>query len=306
MNQEFIDKIYTIINSEFVLLNEPMCDHTTFRIGGHADVLLEPTAKELPQIIEACLDEDISYTILGNGSNVLVGDKGIRGVAIIIGKRMSAISVEEDDGGAIVTAEAGALLSKTAHLALENALTGMEPLAGIPGSVGGAVLMNAGAYGGEVKDVLLDATIYTPKGAVEAVPASGLDLSYRHSAVMGTNQVILGARFKLQRGDKDAIQAKMSDFSKRRSDKQPLNFPSAGSTFKRPEGYFAGKLIQDAGLQGYRVGGAEVSTKHAGFVINAEHATAADVRQLMQDVQDKVYKDTGVTLEPEVRFIGEF
>ncbi len=208
MNQEFIDKIYTIIDSEFVLLNEPMRDHTTFRIGGHADMLLEPTAKELPQVIEACLDEDVPYTILGNGSNVLVGDKGIRGVAIIIGKRMSAISVEEDDGGAIVTAEAGALLSKTAHLALENALTGMEPLAGIPGSVGGAVLMNAGAYGGEVKDVLLDATIYTPKGAVEAVPASELDLSYRHSAVMGTNQVILGARFKLQRGDKDAIQAK--------------------------------------------------------------------------------------------------
>ncbi len=306
MNQEFIDKIYTIIDSEFVLLNEPMRDHTTFRIGGHADMLLEPTAKELPQVIEACLDEDVPYTILGNGSNVLVGDKGIRGVAIIIGKRMSAISVEEDDGGAIVTAEAGALLSKTAHLALENALTGMEPLAGIPGSVGGAVLMNAGAYGGEVKDVLLDATIYTPKGAAEAVPASELDLSYRHSAVMGTNQVILGARFKLQRGDKDAIQAKMSDFSKRRSDKQPLNFPSAGSTFKRPEGYFAGKLIQDAGLQGYRVGGAEVSTKHAGFVINAGNATAADVRQLMRDVQDKVYKDTGVTLEPEVRFIGEF
>ncbi len=306
MNQEFIDKIYTIIDSEFVLLNEPMRDHTTFRIGGHADMLLEPTAKELPQVIEVCLDEDLPYTILGNGSNVLVGDKGIRGVAIIIGKRMSAISVEEDDGGAIVTAEAGALLSKTAHLALENALTGMEPLAGIPGSVGGAVLMNAGAYGGEVKDVLLDATIYTPKGVVEAVPASELDLSYRHSAVMGTNQVILGARFKLQRGDKVAIQAKMSDFSKRRSDKQPLNFPSAGSTFKRPEGYFAGKLIQDAGLQGYRVGGAEVSTKHAGFVINAEHATAADVRQLMRDVQDKVYKDTGVTLEPEVRFIGEF
>ncbi len=304
MNQEFIDKIYTIIDGEFVLLNEPMRDHTTFRIGGHADMLLEPTAKELPQVIEACLDEDVPYTILGNGSNVLVGDKGIRGVAIIIGKRMSDITVDIKSN--IITAEAGALLSKTAHLALENALTGMEPLAGIPGSVGGAVLMNAGAYGGEVKDVLLDATIYTSGGVAEVVSASELDLSYRHSAVMGTNQVILGARFKLQRGDKDAIQAKMSDFSKRRSDKQPLNFPSAGSTFKRPEGYFAGKLIQDAGLQGYRVGGAEVSTKHAGFVINAEHATAADVRRLMQDVQDKVYKDTGVTLEPEVRFIGEF
>ena len=317
MDRDFIDKIYTITDKSNVRLDEPMSRHTTFRIGGNADVLVDVSADELADIITACNEDNVPYTILGNGSNVLVGDKGIRGVTIIIGKRMSGITVDDrtaindgtapnDNDSQIITAEAGALLSKTANIALQNNLSGMEFAAGIPGSVGGAVLMNAGAYGGEIKDILIDATVYTPEGVIEVYQNSKLDLSYRHSRIMDEGGIILSARFRLNKGNYDDIKSVMTDLNNRRTDKQPLNYPSAGSTFKRPEGYFAGKLIQDAGLMGYRIGGAEVSTKHAGFVVNVDNATASNVRQLMQDVQDKIYEQNGVRLEPEVRFVGEF
>ena len=266
--------------------------------------MIDVASSELIRLITACEEADVPYTILGNGSNVLVGDKGIRGVTIIIGKRMADITVDEESH--IITAEAGALLSKVAHTALEHSLTGMEQLAGIPGSIGGAVLMNAGAYGGEVKDILVDAQIYTPDGAVEVYTADELDLSYRHSRIMDEGGVILSARFKLTEGNQEDIKQTMTELSAKRNSKQPLNYPSAGSTFKRPTGYFAGQLIQEAGLMGYRVGGAMVSKKHAGFVINYDNATAADVRQLMQDVHDAVLRNDAVKLEPEVRFIGEF
>ena len=310
MDRDFIDKINTITDN--VLLNVPMSRHTTFRIGGSADMLIDVAADELAGIISACDENDVPYTIFGNGSNVLVGDKGIRGVTIIIGKRMSEINVDDrtapDDStdSRIITAEAGALLSRVANLALQNNLSGMEFAAGIPGSVGGAVLMNAGAYGGEIKDILIDAQVYTPKGVIEVYKTEDLQLSYRHSRIMEEGGIILSARFRLMRGNYDDIKAVMTDLNNKRADKQPLNYPSAGSTFKRPEGYFAGKLIQDAGLMGYRVGGAEVSTKHAGFVINVDNATASDVRQLMQEVQARVYERDGVRLEPEVRFVGDF
>ena len=302
MDSGIISKLYTIVDKENVLIDEPMKAHTSFRIGGNADVLINVSRDEITKLIAFCDENSIAYTILGNGSNVLVGDKGIRGVTILIGKRMSDIKVSGD----IIEVEAGALLSRTASLALKNSLTGMETLAGIPGSVGGAVLMNAGAYGGEVKDVLLDAEVLNSDGAVVVMQNEELDLSYRHSLIMDEGGIILKARFGLKKGNPDDIRATMSDLSNRRSSKQPLNLPSAGSTFKRPEGYFAGKLIQDSDLMGYRVGGAEVSTKHAGFVVNIDNASASDVRTLIQDVSDKVYSNFGVRLEPEVRFIGEF
>lgn len=302
MRREFIDKLLTIVDKNNVYLDEPMSKHTTFRIGGNADVFIEIAADEIEKVIEACNDEDVAYTVIGNGSNVLVGDKGIRGVTISIGKRMSNIKVEDD----VVEAEAGALLSKTANNALNANLSGMEFASGIPGSVGGAVLMNAGAYGGEIKDILVSANVLTPKGVVKCYSKEELELSYRHSKIMDEGGIILSAKFNLESGVYDDIKSTMQELNGRRVDKQPLNYPSAGSTFKRPEGHFAGKLIEESNLRGYRVGGAMVSEKHCGFVINYDNASAMDVRNLMNDVSKKVYEDSNVRLEPEVRFIGEF
>lgn len=302
MKREFIDKLLTIVDKNNVYLDEPMSKHTTFRIGGNADVFIEIAADEIEKVIEACNSENVAYTVIGNGSNVLVGDKGIRGVTISIGKRMSDIKVEDD----VVEAEGGALLSKTANNALNANLSGMEFASGIPGSVGGAVLMNAGAYGGEIKDILVSANVLTSKGVVKCYSNNELELSYRHSKIMDEGGIILSAKFKLKPGVYDDIKSTMQEFNGRRVDKQPLNYPSAGSTFKRPEGHFAGKLIEESNLRGYRVGGAMVSEKHCGFVINYDNASAMDVRNLMKDVSKKVYEDSNVRLEPEVRFIGEF
>lgn len=302
MRREFIDKLLTIVDKNNLYLDEPMSKHTTFRIGGNADVFIEIAADEIESVIEACNSEDVTYTVIGNGSNVLVGDKGIRGVTISIGKRMSDIKVDGD----IVEAEAGALLSKTANNALNANLSGMEFASGIPGSVGGAVLMNAGAYGGEIKDIIVSANVLTPKGVVKCYPNEELELSYRHSKIMDEGGIILSAKFKLKQGNYDDIKSIMQELNGRRVDKQPLNYPSAGSTFKRPEGHFAGKLIEDSNLRGYRVGGAMVSDKHCGFVVNVDNASAMDVRNLMSDVSKKVYENSKVRLEPEVRFIGEF
>ena len=303
MKPGFFKQLCEIAGKENVRTDEPMKQHTTFRIGGAADYFVSPqTTDQIKNIIDLCKSEAMPWYVIGNGSNLLVGDKGIPGVVIEFGANASFIEVKEN----MIRAEAGALLSKVAHKALEASLGGMEFAAGIPGSIGGAVVMNAGAYGGEMKDILVSADLLTKDGEVVEVPVEEISLSYRHSRVMETGEVVLGVTLKLVSGEKEKIEAVMQELRQKRQEKQPLEFPSAGSTFKRPEGYFAGKLIMDAGLRGYTVGGAQVSEKHCGFVINHANATAADVRQLMQDVKEKVKEQFGVELEPEVKMIGEF
>ena len=303
MNQNIYNQLIQIIDKERVLIDEPMKKHTTFRVGGNADYFVMPrTTQEVQQVVALCKNENLPYYILGNGSNLLVGDKGYRGVIIQIYKEMNEITVEGD----CIRAQAGALLSKVGSVALEAGLAGFEFAAGIPGAVGGAVVMNAGAYGGEMKDILASATVLTEDGNVLTLKNEELELGYRTSIIAKRNYIVLEAEYQLQRGDKTEIRAKMDELKKQRVTKQPLEYASAGSTFKRPEGYFAGKLIQDAGLRGFQVGGAQVSEKHCGFVINKGDATAADIVELMNQVSEKVYQEFGVTLEPEVKRLGEF
>lgn len=279
-----------------------MSKHTTFRIGGKADLFVSADEKSLPQLLKEAADEKIPVTIIGNGSNLLVGDGGIRGLVIEIGKGMDKIEISDN----IMIVGAGTLLSKAANTAAEHGLSGMEFAAGIPGSVGGAVVMNAGAYGGEMKDIIMDVDVITREGEYRRLTLEELELSYRHSCIIENEYIVVRARLMLQEKDEAQIRLVMEDLKNRRIEKQPLNFPSAGSTFKRPEGYFAGKLIMDAGLRGYSVGGAQVSEKHCGFVVNKGGATASDVVKLMNDVRDKVMEEFGVELEPEVKMIGEF
>lgn len=303
MNQNIYNQMIQIIDKERVLIDEPMKKHTTFRVGGNADCFVMPrTTQEVQQVVALCKNENLPYYILGNGSNLLVGDKGYRGVIIQIYKEMNEIIVE----GERIRAQAGALLSKVGSVALEASLAGFEFAAGIPGAVGGAVVMNAGAYGGEMKDILASATVLTEDGTILILKNEELELGYRTSIIAKKNYIVLEAEYQLQRGDKTEIRAKMDELKKQRVAKQPLEFASAGSTFKRPEGYFAGKLIQDAGLRGFQVGGAQVSEKHCGFVINKGDATAEDIVELMNQVSEKVYQEFGVTLEPEVKRLGEF
>ena len=303
MNQELGKKLLSILKEEQVKKDEPMKSHTTFRVGGPADCFLLPSSQEeLQEIIKICSDEKLPYFILGNGSNLLVSDKGYEGVIIQIYKQMNQVKVE----GAQIHAQAGALLSMIAKRALDAELTGFEFAAGIPGTLGGACVMNAGAYGGEMKDVLKSVTVLTGKGEVKTLAKEELELGYRTSVIAKKGYIVLEAVLELQKGEKEKIQAVMDDLKERRVTKQPLEYPSAGSTFKRPEGYFAGKLIQDAGLRGFQVGGAQVSEKHCGFVINKDQATASDVMNLMNQVSDKVYEEFGVRLQPEVKRLGEF
>ena len=283
-----------------VLENEPMSRHTTFKIGGNADIYIEPATSEVVPLVNLLRNQQIPFMVIGNGSNLLVSDHGIEGVVISLGKNASEITIE----GNAITAEAGALLSRVANEAASHGLTGMEFAAGIPGSIGGAVFMNAGAYGGEIKDIIVSATVLTSDYQFEEWSREQLDLSYRHSSLMDKGAIVLSATLRLESGDEEAIRAIMNELKEKRVEKQPLNFPSAGSTFKRPEGYFAGKLIQDAGLRGYSVGGAQVSEKHCGFVVNTGNATCADVVELMKNVDAKVFEQFGVHLEPEVRVIG--
>lgn len=286
-----------------VLADEPMSRHTTFRIGGPADYFVTAScAEEVRKIIEVCRRNSTAYYIMGNGSDLLVGDKGYRGVIIQLFKRMNEIRVE----GERIHVQAGALLSKTAAAACEASLTGMEFASGIPGTLGGALRMNAGAYGGEMKHIVESADILTADGDIKTLPVEELGMGYRTSVISRNDYVALGAVLKLQRGNQDQIRARMEELKEKRISKQPLEYGSAGSTFKRPEGYFAGKLIEDAGLRGYRVGDAQVSEKHCGFVINRGNATAAEVAQLMEDVADRVEEKFGVRLQPEVKKIGEF
>lgn len=303
MNQE-IKKIFCdLLGEDRVFTDEPMKQHTTFKIGGPADYFLVPeSGEEAGEIIKICKQTDIPYFILGNGSNLLVGDGGYRGVVIQIYRNMSAVTTE----GTIITAQAGALLSSVAAVAKNASLTGFEFAGGIPGTVGGAAVMNAGAYGGEMKDVLVEVTVMDADGNIFTIPAEKLELRYRTSIIKKAGYIVLEAKIRLEEGNQEAIRERMKELTIQRTTKQPLEFPSAGSTFKRPEGYFAGKLVMDSGLRGYQVGGARVSEKHCGFVINAGGATAKDVRTLMENVRDIVYKKYGVTLEPEVKFLGEF
>ncbi len=319
MNQTFVKSVTEQLPQLSLMQDEPMKKHTTFRIGGAADYYAEPDVSQISKLIEIAKACDMPVAVIGNGSNLLVGDKGIEGPVIGIGKGLSEIEVTEavaqqstaqdftaQDNGRIITAGAGAILAAVAAKAAEASLSGLEFASGIPGSVGGAVVMNAGAYGGEIKDVLIDATVLTAEGELRTVTRDELDLSYRHSIVPEKGYIVLSARFMLTPKPQDEIKAYMAELRAKRVEKQPLEYPSAGSTFKRPEGYFAGKLIMDAGLRGYSVGDAQVSQKHCGFVVNKGEATAADVLTLIKDVQETVLKQFGVKLEPEVKMIGEF
>lgn len=302
MNDQFLTELQNVMGGSGIFTEEPMKKHTTFRVGGPADVLVQPDETALAAILALCRQYHVPYSFIGNGSNLLVGDKGIRGVVIEMTDPMGNIEVD----GTKITAQAGAMLSKIANTAASNGLGGMEFAAGIPGSVGGAVVMNAGAYGGEMKDIIEKVYVLDENGAQLELDRDALDFGYRHSCIPKKKYIVTKVVLELVPRNEAEIRSEMKELNEKRAEKQPLQYPSAGSTFKRPEGYFAGKLIMDAGLRGYQVGGAQVSEKHCGFVINKGDATAADICQLMRDVSDKVQAQFGVVLEPEVKMIGEF
>ena len=296
--KDLFEKIYL---EDEIMINEDMKNHIYFKVGGPADIFLTPKSiEQLSETVKICKQNNIPYLIIGNGSNLLVKDGGIRGVVIALTKLDKLQSK-----GNFIKAEAGVLLKDVSDRAVENSLTGFEFASGIPGSVGGAVFMNAGAYDGEIKNVILEAEVLDEEGNVIDLNRDELELGYRTSRVMKDNLVVLSAIFQLELGEKEAIQSRVDELTAKREEKQPLEYPSAGSTFKRPEGYFAGKLIQDAGLKGYSVGGAAVSEKHSGFVINKGGATAKDILELIKYIQDEVYKQFGVELHTEVRILGE-
>ena len=286
-----------------ILVAEPMKNHTTFRIGGPADALALPkTPEEVAEVVRFCNEHAQTYYVLGNGSNLLVSDEGYRGLVLQLYRNFNDIQVN----GETITVQSGAMLAAVARTAYQNSLTGLEFASGIPGTIGGAVVMNAGAYGGEMKHVLREVNVLTKDGEVLAIPAKALELGYRTSVIPKNGWIVLGAVLQLKKGDPEQILARMEELKEQRITKQPLDLPSAGSTFKRPEGYFAGKLIMDAGLRGFTVGGAQVSEKHCGFVVNRGNATAADVWELICEVKRRVKEMTGVELEPEVKLLGDF
>lgn len=299
----------SVLSEEKIKIDEPMSMYTTFKIGGRADFLVTPsTIEEVVKVVSLCKNGEIPYYIIGNGSNLLVGDKGYHGVIIHISTQLSRIQIErcEISDSYKVTAESGILLSKLSHEIAMNELTGFEFAAGIPGSLGGAIAMNAGAYGGEMKDCVVGVTVMDETGKVTKLNKDQLEFGYRMSAIQKRGLIVLEATFGFIKGDKDSILNTINDLNSRRREKQPLEYPSAGSTFKRPEGYFAGKLIMDSDLRGFRIGDIMVSTKHCGFVINVGQGTAADVKKVIAHVDNTVYEKFGIHLEPEVRFIGEF
>lgn len=296
-------KLEAILSEENIVRNEPLAKHTTFKIGGPAEYFVTPENKDqLKLVIQVCKESNIPYYIIGKGSNLLVGDKGYKGVIIQIYKHFNSIEFDKN----VVTAGAGVMLSRLAREVAEHNLSGLQGESGIPGTLGGAVTMNAGAYGYEIRDYIKFATVINQEGELITLNKEELQLGYRTSIVQKNSYVVLEAAFELNYGNKEDILAEIAEFNKKRAEKQPLEYPSAGSTFKRPEGYFAGKLIMDAGLRGYRVGDIMVSEKHCGFVVNVGNGTASEVRQLISDVQRIVYEKNQVMLEPEVRFLGEF
>ena len=330
---DFYAELMNIVGKDRVLREEPLRLHTTLKIGGPADYLVKPESEEeLELLLQSCKKHAVPHFILGNGSNLLVSDAGYRGVVIKLWKTAEPVCVlqnhhafENDtaqdvcnkeeqlcadacisDNVTVVRIAAGTMFSRAAMAVANMGLQGFAFAAGIPGTLGGAVVMNAGAYGGEIKDCIVSARVMDSAGRITELSKEELQLGYRTSVIQGTDLIVLDATFAFEQGNKEAILAEIEELNQRRRDKQPLEYPSAGSTFKRPEGYFAGKLIMDAGLAGYHVGDAEISTKHCGFAINRGNATAAEFYQLMQDVSAKVNEMFGVTLEPEVRLLGEF
>lgn len=280
-----------------VLMNEPMKSHTSFCIGGPCDIMIKINCEALLcELIKLCSENSVKYYVIGRGSNILVSDEGLRGAVLLIGKDFGSVRVKGD----IIECEAGASLAAVCNVALENGLTGLEFAYGIPGSVGGAVFMNAGAYGGEMKDVLVSCRYIDENGRIKELPLEKMELSYRHSFFSERELCITSVKMRLQKGERDKIKDRMDTLMERRRDKQPLEYPSAGSTFKRPEGDFAARLIEVCGLKGTSCGGAEVSTKHSGFVINKGNATFKDVMGVVDTVKQKVKEQTGVTLECEV------
>lgn len=302
MPQNFYDRLCEINSGEGqVITQEPMKKHTTFRVGGNADYYVNPKDNEqLLETVELCRQEGMPCYILGNGSNILVSDAGYRGVILELHRNLNHVQVRENR----IYAQAGALLSRAAYLAAQAGLTGMEFASGIPGTVGGALVMNAGAYGGEMKDVVKEALVLTGEGELLTLTGEELELGYRTSIISRKGYIVLEAELELKPGDRAAIEARMEELKAARTTKQPLEYPSAGSTFKRPEGHFAGKLIMDAGLRGCKRGGAQVSEKHCGFVINTGDATAQDVLDLVSHVQNEVERQFGVKLEMEVKTLG--
>lgn len=304
MNIEYIyEKLRGVMSdASDVKTGEPLSGYTTFRTGGPADVLVEPASEaDLAAVLGVLREENKPYIVLGNGSNVLVKDEGFRGVVVVIGTGLGGVEVDEEN--AVVRAGAGAMLGEVARAAARGSLSGLEFASGIPGSLGGGVFMNAGAYGGEMAQVVTSVRALMPDGKVREFKSDELDFSYRHSVFTKNGGVILSAVMQLEKGDAAQINETMKDLNRRRVEKQPLNYPSAGSTFKRPEGYFAGKLIQDAGCKGLSVGGALVSQKHSGFIVNTGNATSQDILDLIKLVQLRVKEEFGVDLETEVRII---
>lgn len=298
-----ISKIITELRARIpsidAVRDEPMRNHTSFKIGGPADIFVSPrTEDEVIEALSFLKENDIPFTVIGNGSNLLVSDKGIRGCVISLGKNFTSLSCIDDT----IYSSSGTLLSRIANLAYENSLTGFEFASGIPGSLGGAIVMNAGAYGGEMKDVVVTTKYIDTDGSIKKCTRTEHEFLYRKSR-FGNGEIILSSSLKLKKGSKEEIKETMNDLAGRRKDKQPLEYPSAGSTFKRPEGYFAAKLIDDAGLRGFGIGGAMVSDKHCGFVINKGDATFDDVARLISHIQSVVFEKFGVSLEPEVKII---
>ena len=301
MNQKIADELRRIAGAENITTDEPMDRHTSFRIGGPADYFALPqTEEQIKGLLSFCKREGLPYFLMGNGSNLLVGDDGFRGLIIQLWKNYGRIEMRENE----IIAQAGAMLSAVARTAALAGLTGMEFASGIPGTIGGASVMNAGAYGGEMRQIIRSVTMLTPESAITEKSCGEMEFGYRSSYAQKHNCIILGARIVLSPGDKDQIMEKIEDLRMQRVSKQPLDLPSAGSTFKRPEGFFAGKLIMEAGLRGFTVGGAQVSEKHCGFVVNRGGATASDVCALMREVRRRVKEMSGVELEPEIKMIG--
>lgn len=303
MKQDLYNQLCAIVGSDNVHEDELMKNHTTFRVGGPADFYVMPhSSGEIQKVIQVCREIEEPFYVIGNGSNLLVGDKGYRGIIVQVYKNYSDIVID----GTELTVKAGALLSKVAKKALKAGLAGFEFASGIPGTVGGAAVMNAGAYGGEMKDVVSAVKVLTMDGEILWIQKDDLEFGYRSSIIQKNHYIVLEVKIMLTKGRKSQITSLMEELKEKRITKQPLEFASAGSTFKRPQGNYAGKLIMDAGLQGYRVGGAQVSQKHCGFVINLGDASAADIVQLMEHVTGKVKEQFGVVLEPEVKRLGEF
>lgn len=301
--QKIAEKISAVPNVS-LLTNEPMCAHTSFKTGGAADVFV--TAKNenaVISVLNIAEKNGVPLTVIGQGSNILVADKGIRGIVLKMGSDFADISVSDEK----ITAQSGISLAKTASVALANSLTGFEFASGIPGSLGGAVYMNAGAYGSEMKNVVTKTVFVDFKGNIHTINGNEHEFSYRHSFFSDKNEfIILSSEITLKKGDKASISEKMHELNQKRKEKQPLNFPSAGSAFKRPEGYFAAKLIEDAGLKGFKIGGAQISEKHAGFIVNTGGATSNDIKNLIHHTKNVVFKNFGVKLSPEIKLVGEW